>query len=141
MFSAGGKKPAKKPVTGHSKVMKYANYIKTDSKGGLVIDINAGMWFNYRLSQFLISKMASFDPNITSKRLQNGTQMHSKNMNRPKNSRFRKFLQDFGNFWNVQINLDLKHLHFRPIHHRIWSFLVRKRAISTELSIQTRIFH
>jgi hypothetical protein len=35
------KKPAKKPVTGHSKVMKYANYIKTDSKGGLVIDINA----------------------------------------------------------------------------------------------------
>ena len=57
IFSA--KKPAKsakKPVTGHSKVMKYANYIKTDSKGGLVIDINAGMWFNYRLSQFLISK-------------------------------------------------------------------------------------
>ena len=48
IFSA--KKPAKsakKPVTGHSKVMKYANYIKTDSKGGLVIDINAGMWFNY----------------------------------------------------------------------------------------------
>ena len=44
-------------------------------------------------------------------------------MNRPKNSRFRKFLQDFGNFWNVQINLDLKHLHFCPIHHRIWSFL------------------
>jgi preprotein translocase subunit SecG len=35
-----GKSP-KKPVTGHSKVMKYANYIKTDSKGGLVIDINA----------------------------------------------------------------------------------------------------
>lgn len=34
-------KSAKKPITGQSKVMKYKNFLKTDSKGGLVIDIDA----------------------------------------------------------------------------------------------------
>ena len=90
IFSA--KKSAKKPVTGHSKVMKYANYIKTDSKGGLVIDINAGMWFNDRLSRFLISKMASFDPKMTSK-------WHSKTFQKYELTEKFPFLEISPRFW------------------------------------------